>query len=109
MLCKVLTGTQKVIDMEDFKQQIISDQINKQAKIFDDNIYKALEKHGYDVNRRNVHEFAKKHVLRNTVYENINTLWVDDTAICVWTNWEVEPFDFSKEFKINASFKFQIL
>jgi hypothetical protein len=90
--------------------QIIQNSMIAQTKQFDNEIFKALKKHGYEVNYSNMHEFARIHTMEQTIHDGLHTLWVDGKGICIWTDWKVEPFDFSRdEYKINSYFKFKVL
>jgi hypothetical protein len=95
--------------LTDFAQDVTYRMARDQVMKLEDQIFKALHKHGYDVNCDNMKEFAQSHKLETLQYEGLSTLYVNNKSICCWTDWEMEPYDFTKELTIKASFKFQIL
>ena len=100
---------EQIMELINLQEDLTRTICHKQADQIDDEILKALNKHGFKVDMDNIKEFAIKHNCRNLTKDGLNTLVVDNTPICVWTGWEVEPFDFTKEYKVNAFFKFQVL
>lgn len=95
--------------MKDFTEGIVNDICKKQSDQLDAEILKALNKHGFKVDKSNMKEFAANHEIDRFINDELNTLVVDGVAVCVWTDWEMEPFNFTDELKVNAFFKFQIL
>lgn len=90
-------------------EEIIKVQSNTASIRLDDEIIKAINHHGYKIDKYSYADFLRYNDCEVLRVDDISTLSINGKNICLWTDWKIEPYDFKKEVKVNMYFKFKIL